>query len=496
MKTSTAKTALFCLLAVLIHSLHGQETEKTSPPPLVVETSILESQFVEGRNAEIRFWIKIRNDVDFELDGLKNLNSKFTIEEFNFTKPTPLPDSKDYNVIFGSITIKPNIGLDYGKYEIGSLYIKYSFSETIWFHDENNNEKLKEIRHDKTYPVPQIILEKAPLTISFVTNNGFQNVVNISEHLELSLKIFKEKNIEVLNYLPRQDLERLKLGNATNLDKPDLKPFILIKSEKTESEYEFYQEISHRYVLALYEVSLVKNFHIPEIHIFYKRQGDKVPKIEHLATPILTVKTNSVLTQNSNFRPLKDPLAPDEERRYRWGKLPYLTAKIMAGIAILLFFWSFLKNKCFAKLWSLLRFLAIVINKIRNKELGIFVKEKGDKLKNSLTKFLEPANKLAIICRWKTYYALRTFQKTPTQSNLITLIKAMRFYLGTIARINILLAQSFTTRELFVALSKRKPKLSEINALELAESLLDEEDITLDETNKITEQFRLLANNL
>lgn len=457
MLNNTTRILTVWLSLVVLHPFalrgQGQTQKKDELPSILVETIVVNSRFVSGQNVGIKHLITVRNDVDFDLDGLKNFGDKFRVEEFSSAKPAPLPGRKEYNHLTVHTTISSSADLEYGTHIINTLCINHAYNKLIWVKDKNEDKEiLVTTRVDKKHQLKPITVEKAALALSVHIS---RDVVEIGRVIEYNLTIFLDKKTEILNYLSPPKLQDLKIKNATNLERPVLTPFSVFGSLKQERDRGFYREVKYWYTIQLNEVNLTKLFTIPKLNIFYR--NPKYPKPVQLSTPEFKVRTSSVLMPSSDFHGIKENIVPDETRYNLWGKWPLRIAQILAVLAGL----------------CLLGSLAILITRLRRK-----IRKSGliGYLCEINSNWQKQRDKSLFIARFKLRRALARFSSNHSQNNLKKLIVAIRVCMGNVLGVEQRIALALTAEELAKRLEKqRNGDRINIAFLELAEYLLDED---------------------
>lgn len=490
-------TTAIVLLAVLIQlRSYGQQTPAIPPaqeqeqekekelPPIRAQCQAAEKEFVKGQNLEIKCDFLLRRDVKLDSEDLTKINdNNFTTVEFSVSEIVSIPNQKDYGIVTVTQTLKPHPELKYGKYFVKPS-AGYSYPETKWLERDGRKTLETKIVHKKVN-LPAVVFEKVPLLARIDGGEGFQDVVNIGEHIQYTLHIFYEKGAVVfLNDLTPVELDRkYGLRDATRFDNPDLKPFVVINrddpAKKTEINRRYHAELVYEYRLALYEVSLVKMFEIPSVSVYYTARGDE--QVRKLATSPIKIRTNSVLNQDSDFRPLKNIQKSDPDKLRRYGWLPLRVAYAAAALAGLII------------LYGLLLLLARCVRKIYRTGLLAALTE----MKRSATAHI---NELVFVARFRAQKALIGLIAKPNQDNLQTFIVKLRLYLGVVANIKPNLALSLTVsefnRKLNVLPAKQSMLSAELghenlknaNALENAEYLLDEQ-IGPEDLNVLKQNF-------
>lgn len=474
MKWIRTVTTVFWL-TVLIHlGLNGQsvpeppaQKQGNELPPIKAQCKTTDRDFVKGQNTEIRCTILLKENVSLNLNDLKNIATKdFSVLELSTTSPVPVPGQKDYRIISVLEVLKPNLALKYGQYSF-KLSLSYTYPEINW--KENDGKKILETKViSKTENFPLIVFEKKPITARVDNGEGFQNVVNIGEHIKYSLHIFYEKDaVFLLNDQSPIELDK-KYGirDSTKLDNPDLKPFIVINKDdqhkKKEVHRGYHQELIYEYRLALYEISLVKTFEIPTIKIYYATRNEN--KATAIITPVIKIRTNSVLNQDSEFRPLKNIFESDPDKSLHRGLWPLRAAYTLAILAGLIVFYAFLA------------FTIRRIKKIYKTGLRATIVE----IKKSI---IIKLNGLPYVALVKTRKALDKFKAKPNKKNLKIFITCLRLYFGALVKIPPNLALSYTAAE-FCA-----KKINNTETLEIAEYLLDE-DVTEQDLKILETKFK------
>ena len=461
-------------LAALIHlESFGQQTQEQLPP-LKADCQAADNDFVKGQNLEIRCTFLIKENVTLDIEGLRQAaNENFSVIELSSTKPVPIPNDKDYNAVFSTQVFRPNTTeLEYGRYGI-NLELSYSYPEVRWEQTQTGQRLITEVKNG-VEKIPEIIFEKKPLIARIEDGEGFQNVVNIGEHILYALRIFYEKDATtLLNGLSPVELEqKYGIKDATRLDNPDFNPFVVInRNEPLRKEIDrgLHMELVYEYHLALYEVSSVKTFNIPRVNLYYLAANMDGPV--HLATQNTVIRTNSVLNRDSDFRPLKNILKPAPDKLELYGNWPLRTAyaaTVIAGLIILH------------------AFLVFLIGRFRKtRHLGLYAT-----LLESKARVTNVLNSFTLVAWFKTKLALEKLASNPSQANLKRFINQLRLYFGTLIKIPGYSALSFTAEE-FRLTEFRTRKVIGIEILDYAEELLDEEMASGD-LYKLSEMFKKL----
>lgn len=460
MKRISMVSAILWLTVLIPIGSSGQQApespaqkQENKLPPLKAQCQAEDQDFVKGQNLEIRCVFLIKENVTLNLDDLKQITTdRFEVVGLSSTKPVPMPNQKDYNAMFVTEVLKPNPELEYGRYAL-KLELNYSYPEVKWQEVEGKQILITRVKRT-VEKIPEIIFEKKPLIARIETGDGFQNVINIGEHIQYTLRIFSEKDAVVLlnNLSPIELEQKFGIKNATPLNEPDFNPFVLINKDdplkKKETNRGFHQELSYEYRLALYEVSLVKTFDIPPINLYYFVFGGN--KLVQLTTQTTKVRTNSVLNRDGDLRPLKGILEPDPDKLLQRGVRPLRVAYAMAILAGLII------------LYAVLAFAGKHIKKVR--QLGLYASLVG--VKNSIAIRFD---KIPLVAKIKTQRALEKLCAEPNQKNLKIFINQLRIYFGTLVKMPKNLALSHTAAEF------RADKIKNVEVLETAELLLDEE---------------------
>lgn len=475
-RINSAVAAILLLAALILPGLNGQQAQQTQEeakkqeqelPPLKSQCHAVEEDFVKGQNVELRCVFLFRTNVVVNFDDLKKVpNKNFALVGLSTTPPTPVPGQKDYSYSTLSEILKPDHGLAYGKYTL-KLSLGYQYPEVTW--QEQEGKKILQTRVVvKTENLPPITFEKVPLFARVDGGEGFQDVVNIGEHINYTLRIFYEKGAAVLlNDQPLIELDKkYSIRDATPLDNPDLKPFMVINKDdprkKRLIDRGYHIELSYAYQIVLYEVGLFKMFEIPPIKVYYISGG--INKANLISTPVTKIRTNSVLNQDSDFRPLKNILKPDPEKSRKLGFWPIKTAYILSGLAGLII------------LVALVKFLIRRIKEIYRKGLLESIAE----IKKSC---IAKINRLKIVARWRATQSLEKLENNPNQENLKQFIKEIRSYMAVLTGLESRLALSQTTQEFGLKINAE--------TLENAEYLLDE-DITVEDVAVLKLKFKEL----
>jgi len=475
-RVNSAMAAVLLLAALILPGLNGQQPaepeaakkEEKEMPPLKVQCQAVGREFVKGQNVELRCVFLFKTDVNINFDDLKKISDKnFTLVGFSTTPPTPVPSQKDYSYSILTKVLRPDPELGYGKYPT-RLSLGYQYHEVAW--KEQDGKKVLQTKvMAKVENLPPIVFEKVSLFARVDGGEGFQDVVNIGEHILYTLHIFYEKNaVIVLNNMSLVELDK-KYGvrDATQLDNPDLKPFVVINKDdlgkKRQIDRGYHAELVYEYRIALYEVSLVKMFEVPSINLYYAVRG--VNKAIALSTPVTKIRTNSVLNQDSDFRPLKGILKSDPEKSRKLGFWPLRTAYALAALAGLI------------TLIGFLLFLARYLKKIYRTGL------RGS-LAEVRKSFAIRFGGLRLVARLHTLRVLTMLEEEPNQENLKKFIKALRLYMAVLVRIDVKLALSLTVQEFGLRV--------DAEVLENAEYLLDE-DITHDDVAILRSRFKELV---
>ncbi|PJE51447.1 MAG: hypothetical protein COV29_00465 [Candidatus Yanofskybacteria bacterium CG10_big_fil_rev_8_21_14_0_10_36_16] len=456
MQATAQLTKLATILAVLFSfELHGQAPLK----PLVVETQVVNKDFLPGQNVEIKFGLSVRKDVNYDPSGLENVGDNFSVQELVFTKPVPIGQEREYNATIATLILKPADTLSYGQYKLEGLEIKYDFPVSSFEKNKDGQEVLVTKKQTEKVAIPAVNLNKVPLVAFISYDESFQDVVNISEHTVLRLVILKEKGVQILNGIPPNELAKEGIKDASNLEGPNLKPFSLINFYNETIDRGPYEELIYEYTLALYEVSLMKMFEIPKMNIFYRvtNESDGSSSIENFSTPVVKVRTNSVLMETSEFKPLKKILGGMEKDRY-WlvSYLPILIAKVLGCLALVLALWGL--SGPFVRLLS------------HVKKVGI-----ANIIRSTKTKIALFVNSFYFVSMFNLKFKLSALEKNPDQAKLKDFIWELRCHIGNMAKLKQKeLAHSYTAQEMLKHLQQRY-KATEIGVLEAAEYLQDEE---------------------
>ena len=461
MKKINAALAVILLAALIFPGLNGQQEQveaQTEKPPIKSECRVVSNVFVKGQNIEIGCILMFRVGTNFNADELKNITNKdFTVTELFITDPAPVPDDKDYNFVMITQVLRPTAELKYGRYRIG-LSLNFRYPEVAW-QGEGDKKALVTTVISKVERFAPIEVEKTTIFAMVNNGDGFHDVVNIGEHVNYALHIFYETGaVTLLNDLASSELDK-KYGvtDATKLDNPDLKPFVVINKDdankKIALDRGLHKELIYNYRLALYDVSQTMLFEIPQLNIYYIEQGKN--EVAKLITTPIKIRTNSVLNEDSDFRPPKNILKSDIETFLRFGVWPIRVAYTTLALAGLII------------LYVLLMFFVRHIGKIYKAGL----RESLAQLNKSVTARIY---RLTYVARILAGKAFKRFEAEPTQYNLKLFINQLRLYMGARAKIPKNLALSFAVEEF------AKIGISS-DALAAAESFLDEK-ITPEDT--------------
>lgn len=470
--------AAILLLAVLIlPGLNGQQAPTPAPeekkqekelPPLKAQCQALEEDFVRGQNVELRCYFLFRNNVNINFDDLKKgLDENFALSKFSITQPTPVPLQKDYSYSVLTEVLRPNPNLKYGRYTL-RLSLRYQYPESVW--QEQEGKKILQTKVvSKIEKLPPVTFEKVPLFARVDGGEGFQDVVNIGEHIQYFLHIFYEKNaVVLLNDQAPVELDRkYSIRDATQLDNPNLKPFSVINKDdpgkREQIDRGLYIERIYKYKLVLYDVSLVKMFEIPPINLYYTVGG--INKAKALSTPVIKIRTNSVLNQDSDFRPLKNMLKSDPDKSRKFGSWPIKIAYGLSGLAGLII---------------IAAFLTFIVRRIK----AIYKKGLLESIFEVKKSFVVKIGRWKTVARIRATRALEKLKDEPSQENLKRFIKELRLYMAVVSKTDVRLALSLTAQEFH----------GKINAeiLENAEYLLDE-DVTPEDVAILKLKFRELV---
>lgn len=469
-------TAVLLQAGLILSGLNGQQAQQQNQeqnlPPLKAQCQTVEENFVKGQNVEFRCVFLFRTNVIINFDDFKKISDKnFDLVGFYTTSPTPVPTQKDYSYSVLTEVLKPNPELKYGKYYL-KFSLTYQYPEVSW-QDNEDKKTLQTKIVTRILNLSPILFIKVPIFARVDGGEGFQDVVNIGEHLTYALHIFYEKNaVTLLNNQPLIDLDK-KYGirDATQLDNPDLKPFTVINKNDPQKrrliDRGYHIELIYNYKLALYEVNLNKAFGIPAINVYYA--SGNMNKAELMTTQIIKIRTNSVLNSGSDFRPLKNILEPNQEKLRKFGFWPIRVAYFFSGLAGLVI------------LAALLKFLTKKIKEVYHKGPLELLAE----IKKS---YAARINKLKIVTRFRAAKSLAKLRKKPNQENLKKFIKEIRLFMAAIIGLESKLALSHTAQEF-----SRKINAE---ALENAEYLLDEKVIFSDDLKIIERKFKeLLISN-